>query len=81
MSTERRLSKDGQVERINYGGLLLDEENKANGKIDSISNAFDVSSQDTGQSMYDSTLVGEEPSTWDSDEPTQTERQTLRKVC
>lgn len=31
--------------------------------------------------MYDSALVGDEPNTRDSDEPTQTERQTLRKVC
>ncbi|QDS78078.1 hypothetical protein FKW77_003679 [Venturia effusa] len=30
--------------------------------------------------MYDSTLVEDEPNAWNSDEPTQAERQTLRKV-
>lgn len=59
---------------------LDDDEGKANRMVNSISNAFDVSSQDTGQSMYDSTLVEDEPSAGDSDEPTQTERQALRKV-
>lgn len=59
-----------------------DQPRKANGVIASISNAFDLISQDTGQTMYESTgtLVGDEPNTWDSDEPTQAERQTLRKV-
>lgn len=30
--------------------------------------------------MYDSTLEDNDPNPWDSDEPTQTEKQTLRKV-
>jgi hypothetical protein len=55
-------------------------ENPTNEFSNSISNAYDVASQGTGHSMYDRTLVDNDLDAWDSDEPTQTERQTLRKV-
>lgn len=76
MSTERRLSKDGYQKHA----LPPAKNTLPNNFINSISTAYDVASERTEHSLYDSTLVDNDPDTWDSDEPTQAERQTLRKV-